>query len=169
VGRKSQLKLLGYLGSTLRQLPWGRIDRAAIEAFTGAKFGSSGTLTAARVITAAVKLCRRSRSATQVDVPVMEDSFWRNGGPSPLTTSTHCSPIRLSAERVWIQSHSGTLASSRWSAFSVTGFARYKMEQAPLCAASANSRQESGRSDDSRIRIFSTHVARSAIAVDRHH
>jgi uncharacterized protein (UPF0210 family) len=28
---------------------------AAIEAFTGAKFGSSGTLTAARIITAAVK------------------------------------------------------------------------------------------------------------------
>ena len=49
---------------------------AAIESFTGAKFGSSGTLTAARVITTAVKAV----AVTQVGysglmVPVMEDKL----------------------------------------------------------------------------------------------
>jgi len=47
---------------------------SAIEAFTGARFGSSGTLTAARIITA----CSQGRARQQIGysglmVPVMED------------------------------------------------------------------------------------------------
>jgi len=64
-----------FLGVDPTPAPLGDVSiGAAIEAFTGAKFGSSGTLTAARMITAAVK----SVPVTQVGysglmVPVMED------------------------------------------------------------------------------------------------
>ena len=66
-----------FLGVDPTPAPLGDVSiGAAIEAFTGAKFGSSGTLTAARVITAAVK----SVPVTQVGysglmVPVMEDKL----------------------------------------------------------------------------------------------
>ena len=47
---------------------------AAIEAFTGAKFGSSGTLTAARIITTAVKeVPVKQVGYSGLMVPVMED------------------------------------------------------------------------------------------------
>ena len=47
---------------------------AAIEAFTGARFGSSGTLTAARIITAAVKAVPvKQVGYSGLMVPVMED------------------------------------------------------------------------------------------------
>lgn len=49
---------------------------AAIEAFTGAKFGSSGTLTAARIITAAVKAVPvKQVGYSGLMVPVMEDKL----------------------------------------------------------------------------------------------
>lgn len=49
---------------------------AAIEAFTGAKFGSSGTLTAARIITAAVKAVPVKQTGySGLMVPVMEDKL----------------------------------------------------------------------------------------------
>jgi uncharacterized protein len=49
---------------------------AAIEAFTGAKFGSSGTLTAARIITAAVKAVPQKQIGySGLMVPVMEDKL----------------------------------------------------------------------------------------------
>jgi uncharacterized protein (UPF0210 family) len=66
-----------FLGVDPTPAPLGDVSiGAAIEAFTGAKFGSSGTLTAARVITAAVN----SVPVTQVGysglmVPVMEDKL----------------------------------------------------------------------------------------------
>ena len=66
-----------FLGVDPTPAPLGDVSiGAAIEAFTGAKFGSSGTLTAARMITAAVK----SVPVTQVGysglmVPVMEDKL----------------------------------------------------------------------------------------------
>jgi uncharacterized protein len=66
-----------YLGVDPTPAPLGDVSiAAAIEAFTGAKFGSSGTLTAARVITTAVKAV----PVTQVGysglmVPVMEDKL----------------------------------------------------------------------------------------------
>jgi hypothetical protein len=66
-----------FLGVDPTPAPLGDVSiGAAIEAFTGAKFGSSGTLTAAHVITAAVK----SVPVTQVGysglmVPVMEDKL----------------------------------------------------------------------------------------------
>ena len=45
-----------YVGLDPTPAPLGEVSiGAAIETFTGAKFGSSGTLTAARVITTAVK------------------------------------------------------------------------------------------------------------------
>jgi uncharacterized protein (UPF0210 family) len=57
---------------------------AAIEAFTGAKFGSSGTLTAARIITAAVKaVSQKQIGYSGLMVPVMEDKLlaqrWAEG------------------------------------------------------------------------------------------
>jgi hypothetical protein len=57
---------------------------AAIEAFTGAKFGSSGTLTAARIITAAVKAVPQKQIGySGLMVPVMEDKLlaqrWAEG------------------------------------------------------------------------------------------
>jgi uncharacterized protein len=57
---------------------------AAIEAFTGAKFGSSGTLTAARIITAAVKAVPQKQIGySGLMVPVMEDKLlaqrWSEG------------------------------------------------------------------------------------------
>jgi uncharacterized protein (UPF0210 family) len=49
---------------------------AAIEAFTGAKFGSSGTLTAARIITTAVKAVPQKQVGySGLMVPVMEDKL----------------------------------------------------------------------------------------------
>jgi len=48
----------------------------AIENFTGAKFGSSGTLTAARIITAAVKAVPVKQTGyAGLMVPVMEDKL----------------------------------------------------------------------------------------------
>ena len=48
----------------------------AIESFTGAKFGSSGTLTAARIITAAVKAVPVKQTGySGLMVPVMEDKL----------------------------------------------------------------------------------------------
>jgi uncharacterized protein len=57
---------------------------AAIEAFTGARFGSSGTLTAARIITAAVKAVPQKQIGySGLMVPVMEDKVlaqrWAEG------------------------------------------------------------------------------------------
>lgn len=57
---------------------------AAIEAFTGAKFGSSGTLTAARIITTAVKAVQvKQVGYAGLMVPVMEDKLlaqrWAEG------------------------------------------------------------------------------------------
>jgi uncharacterized protein (UPF0210 family) len=49
---------------------------AAIEAFTGAKFGSSGTLTAARIITTAVKAVPVKQTGfSGLMLPVMEDKL----------------------------------------------------------------------------------------------
>lgn len=64
-----------YVGIDPTPAPLGDVSiGAAIEAFTGARFGSSGTMTAARVITTAVKAV----PVTQVGysglmVPIMED------------------------------------------------------------------------------------------------
>jgi uncharacterized protein (UPF0210 family) len=66
-----------YVGLDPTPAPLGDVSiGAAIESFTGARFGSSGTMTAARVITAAVKAV----PVTQVGyaglmVPVMEDKL----------------------------------------------------------------------------------------------
>src|SRR5581483_5889460 len=66
-----------YMGVDHTPAPLGDVSiGAAIEAFTGARFGSSGTLTAARIITTAVKAV----PVTQVGyaglmVPVMEDKL----------------------------------------------------------------------------------------------
>lgn len=66
-----------YVGIDPTPAPLGDVSiGAAIESFTGARFGSSGTMTAARVITTAVKAVR----VTQVGysglmVPVMEDKL----------------------------------------------------------------------------------------------
>ena len=66
-----------FLGVDPTPAPLGDVSiGAAIEAFTGARFGSSGTFTAARVITAAVKAV----PVTQIGysglmVPVMEDKL----------------------------------------------------------------------------------------------
>jgi uncharacterized protein (UPF0210 family) len=66
-----------YLGVDPTPAPLGDVSiGAAIEAFTGAKFGSSGTLTAARVITAAVQAVPEKQVGySGLMVPVMEDKL----------------------------------------------------------------------------------------------
>jgi len=64
-----------YVGLDPTPAPLGDVSiAAAIEDFTGAKFGSSGTLTAARIITAAVKAVPvKQIGYSGLMVPVMED------------------------------------------------------------------------------------------------
>jgi uncharacterized protein (UPF0210 family) len=64
-----------YLGVDPTPAPLGDVSiGAAIEAFTGAKFGSSGTLTAAHIITAAVKAVPEKQIGySGLMVPVLED------------------------------------------------------------------------------------------------
>lgn len=66
-----------YLGVDPTPAPLGEVSiGAAVEAFTGAKFGSSGTLTAARIITAAVKAVPEKQVGySGLMVPVMEDKL----------------------------------------------------------------------------------------------
>ena len=66
-----------YQGVDPTPAPLGDVSiGAAIEAFTGAKFGSSGTLTAARIITAAVKAVPEKQVGySGLMVPVMEDKI----------------------------------------------------------------------------------------------
>ena len=64
-----------YLGVDPTPAPAGDVSiGAAIEAFTGAKFGSNGTLTAAHIITAAVKAVPEKQVGySGLMVPVLED------------------------------------------------------------------------------------------------
>jgi uncharacterized protein (UPF0210 family) len=64
-----------YMGVDPTPAPLGDVSiGAAIEAFTGARFGSSGTLTASRIITAAVKAVPvKQIGYSGLMVPVMED------------------------------------------------------------------------------------------------
>jgi hypothetical protein len=66
-----------YMGVDPTPAPLGDVSiAAAIEAFTGARFGSSGTLTAARIITAAVKAVPvKQIGYSGLMVPVMEDKL----------------------------------------------------------------------------------------------
>jgi uncharacterized protein (UPF0210 family) len=66
-----------YVGLDPTPAPLGEVSiGAAIETLTGAKFGSSGTLTAARVITTAVKAVPvRQVGYSGLMVPVMEDKL----------------------------------------------------------------------------------------------
>lgn len=74
-----------FVGVDPTPAPLGDVSiAAAIENFTGAKFGSSGTLTAARVITAAVKSVPVKQTGyAGLMVPVMEDKLmaqrWAEG------------------------------------------------------------------------------------------
>ena len=65
----------GFVGVDPTPAPLGEVSiGTAIENFTGAKFGSSGTLTAARIITAAVKAVPVKQTGyAGLMVPVMED------------------------------------------------------------------------------------------------
>ncbi len=66
-----------YAGVDPTPAPLGEVSiGAAIEAFTGAKFGSSGTLTAARIITTAVQAVPvKQVGYSGLMVPVMEDKL----------------------------------------------------------------------------------------------
>jgi uncharacterized protein (UPF0210 family) len=66
-----------YAGVDPTPAPLGDVSiGTAIEAFTGAKFGSSGTLTAARIITTAVKAVPLKQVGySGLMVPVMEDKL----------------------------------------------------------------------------------------------
>lgn len=74
-----------FVGVDPTPAPLGDVSIAtAIENFTGAKFGSSGTLTAARIITAAVKSVPVKQTGySGLMVPVMEDKVmaqrWADG------------------------------------------------------------------------------------------
>jgi uncharacterized protein len=78
VGKKVALESgWTYVGFDPTPAPLGDVSiGAAIEAFTGAKFGSSGTLTAARIITTAVKAVPVNQVGySGLMVPVMEDKL----------------------------------------------------------------------------------------------
>lgn len=86
IGRKVAAETgWSYVGVDPTPAPLGDVSiGAAIEAFTGAKFGSSGTLTAARIITAAVKAVPQKQTGySGLMVPVMEDKLlaerWAEG------------------------------------------------------------------------------------------
>ena len=86
VGDRVALKTgWSYAGVDPTPAPMGDVSiGAAIEAFTGARFGSSGTLTAARIITAAVKAVPQQQTGySGLMVPVMEDKVlaqrWAEG------------------------------------------------------------------------------------------
>jgi uncharacterized protein (UPF0210 family) len=86
VGRKVAAETgWSYAGVDPTPAPMGDVSiGAAIEAFTGAKFGSSGTLTAARIITTAVKAVPQKQIGySGLMVPVMEDKLlaqrWAEG------------------------------------------------------------------------------------------
>ncbi len=66
-----------YVGVDPTPAPLGDVSiGAAIETFTGARFGSSGTLTAARLITAAVKAVPQKQVGySGLMLPVMEDKL----------------------------------------------------------------------------------------------
>lgn len=66
-----------YVGVDPTPAPLGDVSiGAAIELFTGAKFGSSGTLTASRIITAAVKAVPVKQTGfSGLMLPVMEDKL----------------------------------------------------------------------------------------------
>jgi hypothetical protein len=66
-----------YVGVDPTPAPLGDVSiAAAIEGFTGARFGSSGTLTAARIITTAVKAVPvKQVGYSGLMVPVMEDKL----------------------------------------------------------------------------------------------
>ena len=74
-----------FVGVDPTPAPLGDVSiAAAMENFTGAKFGSSGTLTAARIITAAVKSVPVKQTGySGLMVPVMEDKLmaqrWSEG------------------------------------------------------------------------------------------
>ncbi|HEX4285518.1 MAG TPA: DUF711 family protein [Terracidiphilus sp.] len=74
-----------YVGVDPTPAPLGEVSiAAAIEDFTGAKFGSSGTMTAARIITAAVKAVPVKQTGySGLMVPIMEDKLmaqrWAEG------------------------------------------------------------------------------------------
>jgi len=67
----------GYMGLDPTPAPAGDVSiGAAIESFNGAKFGSSGTLTAARIITTAVKAVPvKQVGYSGLMVPVLEDKL----------------------------------------------------------------------------------------------
>lgn len=77
-----------YVGLDPTPAPLGDVSiGAAIEAFTGKRFGESGTMTAARVITAAVKAVPVKQTGySGLMVPVMEDKLlaqrWAEGSYS---------------------------------------------------------------------------------------
>jgi uncharacterized protein (UPF0210 family) len=78
VGKKVAVETgWAYLGVDPTPAPLGDVSiGGAIEAFTGAKFGSSGTLTAASIITAAVKAVPEKQVGySGLMVPVMEDKI----------------------------------------------------------------------------------------------
>jgi uncharacterized protein (UPF0210 family) len=78
IGNKMAAKTgWAYVGVDPTPAPLGDVSiGSAIEAFTGAKFGSSGTLTAARIITAAVKAVPLKQVGySGLMLPVMEDKL----------------------------------------------------------------------------------------------
>jgi uncharacterized protein (UPF0210 family) len=86
IGRKVAAETgWAYVGVDPTPAPLGDVSiGAAIEAFTGTRFGSSGTLTAARIITAAVKAVPQHQTGySGLMVPVMEDKLlaqrWAEG------------------------------------------------------------------------------------------
>ncbi len=125
IGRKVAAETgWSYVGVDPTPAPLGDVSiGVAIEAFTGAKFGSSGTLTAARIITRGRQGCAAAADRLLRPHGASDggQTTSASAGPRARTTSTRCWHTPPSAEQVWIRSRCrGTSVSNRWSGSTLT-------------------------------------------------
>ena len=141
-----------FVGVDPTPAPLGDVSiGTAIENFTGAKFGSSGTLTAARIITAAVKAVPvKQIGYAGLMVPVMEDKVlarrWAESAynvDSLLAYSAVCGTGTGHCVPLPGDTHCGTDGAD----LQRRGFARSEVEQTALGAATTRARQEARRYD----------------------
>jgi hypothetical protein len=110
-----------YLGLDPTATALGDVSIAgAIEAFTGTRFGSSGTLTAARIITTAEKAVPVQQVGySGLMLPVLEDKLLAQRWAQSTYDVVLSSPIRPFAQPAWTPSHfRATYPSSKLKEFS---------------------------------------------------
>jgi uncharacterized protein len=141
-----------FMGVDPTPAPLGDVSiGAAIETYTGARFGSSGTMTAALVITTAVKAvdswCRSWKT-----------SAWRSAGPRMPITPMRCWPIPPSAApastpcptRATSPRNRWFVSTAMWPRSPGSGRSRYRRDSSP-CRG-----KRSATAPSSRMSISST-------------